>query len=55
MTNDGCPVAQPKFNKRPSAKIMTEFPVYWKVNLSTCGLMLVLLIPGHFFNGSYSI
>jgi len=34
--------------------MMTDFPVS-KVNLSTCGLMLVLMIPGHFLRASYSI
>jgi len=40
ITNEGCPVAQPKFTRRPSARIKIEWPS-GKVNLSTCGLMLV--------------
>ena len=54
ITNDGWPVAQPKFNNLPSANKIIEW-LSSKVNLSTWGLMLILLIPGHFFNPSYSI
>ena len=40
ITNDGCPVAQPRFTRRPSARMKIECPS-GKVYLSTCGLIVV--------------
>merc|ERR1719220_1234376 len=45
ITNDGWPVAQPKFNNLPEAKTITPCPS-GKTNRSTCGLMFSTLIPG---------
>jgi hypothetical protein len=54
MTNDGWPVAQPRFSSRPSARIMTLWPS-GKRNSSYCGLMLIRSMPGIFFSPAMSI
>jgi len=38
MTKEGCPVAQPRFTSRPSARRMIFLPS-GKMTWSTCGLM----------------
>ena len=53
ITNEGWPVAQPRFTRRPSASTKIECPS-GKVNLSTCGLILVfhgarLFEPRHLY------
>ena len=45
MTKLGCPVAQPRFTRRPSASRKILWPS-GKVYLSTCGLMLVCFDAG---------
>ena len=54
ITNEGWPVAQPKFNNLPSANIIIECPS-GNVHLSTYGLMFNLYIPGQSFNPFISI
>ena len=54
ITNEGCPVAQPKFNNLPSANTNTLCPSGNK-NLSYCGLILIYLSPLIFFNPAMSI
>ena len=44
ITNEGWPVAQPRFTRRPSARMKIEWPS-GKVNLSTCGLMFNFTAP----------
>merc|ERR1711900_150020 len=44
ITNEGCPVAQPKFRSRPLASTMTPCPS-GKTKRSTCGLMLSTFMP----------
>src|SRR5580704_925821 len=46
MTKLGCPVALPRFSRRPSDSTMMPCPS-GKVHSSTCGLMLVWRTPGH--------
>ena len=45
ITNDGCPVAQPRLTNRPSANRIILRPSV-NVYLSTCGLISVFLMPG---------
>merc|ERR1740123_1416764 len=45
MTNEGCPVAHPRFSNRPAARTITPCPS-GNTNRSTCGLMFSTLIPG---------
>src|SRR5680860_914124 len=45
MTNDGCPVALPRFSRRPSESTMIVRPS-GKTHSSTCGLMLTFEMPG---------
>ena len=54
MTNDGWPVAQPRFSSRPSASTSTEWPS-GNCHSSYCGLMLTCLMPGTFFSPAMSI
>merc|ERR550537_1101922 len=54
ITNDGCPVAQPKFKSRPDASTITPCPS-GNTNRSTCGLMLSTCMPGKFSMPSMSI
>ena len=42
ITNDGWPVALPRFSRRPSQSRMIEWPS-GKRHSSTCGLMLIAL------------
>merc|ERR1719506_2894958 len=44
ITNDGWPVAQPRFSRRPDASTITPWPS-GKMKRSTCGLMLSILMP----------
>ena len=44
MTKDGCPVALPRFIRRPSDRTMIEVPSA-KVHSWTCGLISVLVMP----------
>ena len=43
MTKLGCPMAQPRLTRRPSARRMMFLP-FFKVNRSTCGLMFVFVL-----------
>ena len=43
MTKLGCPMAQPRLTRRPSASRMMFLP-FFKVNRSTCGLMFVFVL-----------
>src|SRR5271165_6261629 len=54
MTKLGCPVALPRFSRRPSDSTMMPCPSE-KVHSSTCGLMLVWRTPGHFASPAMSI
>ena len=45
ITKLGCPVALPRFSRRPSDRTMTACPS-GKTHLSTCGLMLTRSMPG---------
>jgi len=45
ITKEGCPVAHPRFTRRPSASTMMERPDF-RVHLSTCGLMFRQVQPG---------
>ncbi|KFM24324.1 hypothetical protein F751_3042 [Auxenochlorella protothecoides] len=45
MTNEGCPVAQPRLSRRPSASTMTPWPS-GKMKRSTWGLMVWRVMPG---------
>src|SRR3569832_3033765 len=42
ITKDGCPVAQPRFTSRPSAKTVITLP-FGQTNWSTCGLISTFL------------
>mmetsp|Transcript_940 Transcript_940/g.2054 ORF Transcript_940/g.2054 Transcript_940/m.2054 type:complete len:204 (-) Transcript_940:692-1303(-) len=46
MTNDGCPVAQPRLSRRPSARMMTPCPS-GNTKRSHCGLIVMRLMPGY--------
>jgi len=54
ITNEGCPVAQPRLRSLPSANKIIECPSS-NVYLSTCGLIFVLLIPGYLVSPKRSI
>ena len=54
ITKLGWPVAQPRFSRRPSARISTLWPSA-KVHMSYCGLMFVFLMPLTFFRPAMSI
>ena len=45
MTNEGCPVAQPRLSRRPLARTMIPWPS-GNSKRSTCGLMFSTLMPG---------
>ncbi len=45
ITKLGCPVAHPRFKRRPSARMITAWPS-GKTHLSTCGLMFTRSTPG---------
>ena len=53
ITKEGCPVAQPKFTKRPSAKTIMSFPLM--LYKSTCGLISFFVCPWFPFNQAISI
>jgi hypothetical protein len=59
MTNDGWPVALPRFSSRPSLSRMIECagrsPSAGKTHSSTCGLMLRRSTPGNFARPATSI
>ena len=54
ITKLGCPVAQPRFNRRPSARMITAWPS-GKTHLSTCGLMFTRSMPGTLARPAMSI
>ena len=54
ITNDGWPVALPRFSRRPSDRMITAWPS-GKTHLSTCGLMLIRSMPGVFSRPAMSI
>jgi len=54
ITKLGWPVAHPKFNNLPSAKIKTPCPS-GNTHLSNYGLILTLTIPGHDLTPAISI
>ena len=54
ITNEGWPVAQPRFSRRPSARIITEWPSGNR-HSSYCGLMLIRSMPAIFFRPAMSI
>ena len=54
MTNDGWPVALPRFIRRPSDSTMIESPSS-KVHSCTCGLISCFVMPGTFARPAMSI
>jgi hypothetical protein len=54
ITKLGWPVAQPRFIRRPSARIRIERP-FGSTNSSNCGLMLMRFMPSTFLRPAMSI